>query len=275
MNARTGVLLVCLTTVFVVGSSVHWTAEAQGNYTRDALAAADYNAGRLSFLQRCSACHTLADGALDLQGPNLFGMFDRTAGKGVDFSYSDVLQAADFKWTSDRLASWLSDPEGYLPGNTMLIPEAVPEADRLNMISFMMVETGAADWERPAVKVVSAEELAKPPSERFPSFWNHLMTNTTRYRWVAGESELRFDVYYNTDGSVSSNREGVFGFWHITKRDMFCYALMGLPMEPAYMVQCFPVAAMAIPRFAEELWQSEPTENVTLYGGIVPGRPDS
>jgi len=139
----------------------------------------------------------------------------------------------------------------------------------------MMVETGAADWERPAAKVVTAEELAKPPSERFPSFWNHLMTNTTRYRWVGEDSELRFDVYYNTDGSVSSNRDGVFGFWHITKQDMFCYALMGLPMEPAYMVQCFPVVAMAIPRFAEELWQSQPTENVTLYGGIIPGRPDT
>jgi cytochrome c len=228
-------------------------ALAQPEMTRDALANADYRAGRIAFLQRCSACHTLAEGALALQGPNLFQMFGRKAGTLPDFSYSDALAAADFQWTPDRLAAWL--------------------ADRLNMISFMMVETGAADWDRPEIVTAAAEDRTKPPAERFPSFWNHLMTNTTRYRWVEGDAELLFDIYYNTDGSVSSSREGVFGFWHLTERDMFCYALTGLPIEPPYMVQCFPVAAMAIPRFAEELWQSKPAENVTLYGGILPGRP--
>lgn len=251
-------------------------AGAQVILTRAALVEADYAKRRLAFLRRCSACHTLAEGALDLQGPNLFGMFDRRAGQLDTYVFSDALVEANFTWTPDRLDAWLADPEGYLPGNTMLIPEAVPEDVRLDMVSFIMVETGAADWERPdIVTEVSAEERAKPPSERFPSFWNHLMTNTTRYRWVEGETEVRFDVYYNTDGSVTSNRDGVFGFWHITDRDMFCYALTGLPMEPPYMVQCFPVVAMAIPRFADELWQSSPAENVTLYGGIVPGRPGS
>ena len=261
--------------IFALSLSVS-TASSQEILTRDALAGADYMAGRLTFLQRCSACHTLADGALDLQGPNLFGMFKRTVGTLESFAFSPTLEAADFRWTPDRMEAWLADPEGYLPGNTMLMPEPVPEELRLDVISFMMVETGAADWERPDVQTtVSAEERARPPEERFPSFWNHLMTNTTRYRWVEGDTELKFDVYYNTDGSVSSSREGVIGFWHITERDMFCYALTGLPMEPPYMVQCFPVAAMAIPRFAEELWQSSPAENVTLYGGIVPGRPGS
>ena len=265
--------LKCIALVLMLGCS---GAQAQERFTRDLLAGGDYMAGRLAFLQRCSACHTLADGALDLQGPNLFGMFGRQAGALDSFAYSDVLEQADFAWTPDRMAAWLADPEGYLPGNTMIIPEPVPEEQRLPMISFMMVETGAADWERPDVLVTeSAEQRARPPSERFPSFWNHLMTNTTRYRWVEGDTELRFDVYYNTDGSVSSNREGVFGFWHITERDMFCYALTGLPMEPPYMLQCFPVAAMSIPRFAEELWQSSPADNVTLYGGIIPGRPGS
>ncbi len=249
-------------------------AVSQTNLTRDELAAADYRAGRIAFLQRCSACHTLAEGALALQGPNLFAMFGRQAGADPEFSYSDVLADAGFEWTPDRLADWLADPEGYLPGNAMLIPEAVPQDDITNMISFMMVETGAADWERPEIETVSAEERAKPPAERFPSFWNHLMSNTTRYRWVEGEEEIIFNVYYNTDGSVTSDKDGVFGFWHITERDMFCYALTGLPLEPPYMVQCFPVAAMAIPRFAEELWQSEPAANVTLYGGILPGRPN-
>jgi len=40
------------------------------------------------------------------------------------------------------------------------------------------------------------------------------------------------------------------------------------------MVGCFSVAAMAIPRFAEELWVSKPQPGVKLHGGMVPGRPD-
>ena len=54
-----------------------------------------------------------------------------------------------------------------------------------------------------------------------------------------------------------------------------CYAAYGIPIEPKYMVECFPVAAMAIPRFREELWESKPSTDWTLYGGILPGRPDS
>jgi hypothetical protein len=37
-------------------------------------------------------------------------------------------------------------------------------------------------------------------------------------------------------------------------------------------VECFHVAAMAIPRFTRELWRSEPQQGVKLYGGILPGR---
>lgn len=50
-------------------------------------------------------------------------------------------------------------------------------------------------------------------------------------------------------------------------------ALQGLPIRPNYFVRCFPVAAMAIPRFSEQLWQSPMYGGAVLYGGILPGRP--
>jgi hypothetical protein len=156
----------------------------------------------------------------------------------------------------------------------MMIPEAVPAADRVPMIAFMMLETGAADWPRPKLAAAPEEDMTKPLSERFPSFWNHLMTNTTRYRWQADGKELSFDVYYNTDGSVGSSLAGVSGFWHANAKNMFCYALNGLPLDPPYFVQCFPLAAMAIPRFGDSLWQSTPRPGVTLHGGIIAGRPE-
>ena len=250
---------------------------AQENVTFAELKSADYLKGKQTFQGRCSACHTLAEGSSNIAGPNLWGVFERVAGSSDDFRYSATLVEADFEWSPDQLDAWLSDPKGYLPGNIMGIPEPVPAADRLDLLSFVYVETGAADWPRPETAMSAAQQdRSLPPSERFPSFWNHLMYNTVRYRWVnesAGE-EFSFEAYNKTDGSIASNVKGLTGFWYITERDFFCYALTGMPVGVGQMVECFPVAAMAIPRFAEELWTSKPQKDVELHGGMTPGRPD-
>jgi len=251
---------------------------AQERISMEALQAADYMKGKRTFQGRCSACHTLADDSGDIAGPNLWGVFDRVAGSKASFRFSDTLVAADFKWSPDRLDAWLDDPQGYLPGNIMGIPEPVPAADRLELLSFMLIETGAVDWPRPEVNFAAEQaDRERPYSERFPSFWNHLMYNTTRYRWedtTTGE-EFRFDVYFRPDGLVSSSEKGIKGFWRIDERDFFCYGLTGLKISKVgHMVECFPVAAMAIPRFSEELWTSKPQPGVKLHGGMQPGRPD-
>ncbi len=251
---------------------------AQERLTMEALQAGDYMKGKQTFQGRCSACHTLADDSGDIAGPNLWGVFDRVAGSKPGFRFSDTLNAADFEWSPDRLDAWLNDPQGYLPGNIMGIPEPVPAADRLDMLKFMLIETGAVDWPRPEINFAAEQaDRERPYSERFPSFWNHLMFNTTRYRWedtTTGE-EFRFDVYFRPDGLVSSSEKGIKGFWRIDDRDFFCYGLTGLKISKVgHMVECFPVAAMAIPRFAEELWTSKPQPGVNLHGGMQPGRPD-
>jgi cytochrome c2 len=253
------------------------TTMAGDEPTLEALKAADYMKGKRGFQSRCSACHTLADSSGDIAGPNLWGVFDRVAGTKPGFTYSNALHAADFQWSPSRLDAWLDDPKGYLPGNIMGIPEAVPETERLNILSFMMIETGAVDWPRPETNFADAQaDATKPPSERFPSFWNHLMFNTAHYRWEneqAGEN-FRFDAWFKTDGTVVTSEKRVTGFWHITNKNFFCYALTGMPVGIGHMVECFPVAAMAIPRFAEELWVSKPQPGVKLHGGMMAGRPD-
>jgi cytochrome c2 len=267
-----------LVVVLFAVASPGWAVEPSA-IPRDVLAKADYVKGRAAFQSRCSACHTLAEGSADLAGPALFGMFARQVGTKPDFDFSPVLKKAKFTWTPERLAAWLADPKGYLPGNLMLIPEAVPERDRINMISFMMVEAGAADWPRPEiVNVNAAVDTSKPYSERFPSFWNHMMFNTVRYAWERpGQPEYVVDVYYNENGSVTSNQKGVEGFWHIAEGGpgpaRFCYALQGLAVEPGVVVECVPVAAMSIPRFNERLWRSKGYQGQVVHGGILPGRP--
>jgi len=59
----------------------------------------------------------------------------------------------------------------------------------------------------------------------------------------------------------------------VDERDFFCYALYQIPAGPKQFVECFPVIAMSIPRFSQELWESKPAPGVTLFGGILPGRP--
>ncbi|MCC5795060.1 MAG: c-type cytochrome [Chromatiales bacterium] len=243
---------------------------------RQALIDADYQQGRTAFQQRCSACHTLAEDSANLFGPNLWEMMGRKAGVLEDFDeFSDAMRESGITWSPATLMAFISDPMGFIPGNTMMIPEPVPERDRVPMISFIMLETGAADWPRPESAMVQDAGVAPgaPVSERFPSFWNHLMSNTTRYRLVTEEQEFIFEAYFNTDGSVDTNLERARGFWHIDESDMFCYAIYELPIRPAQFVECFPVGAMAIPRFNPELWRSRPAEGMELWGGITVGRP--
>jgi cytochrome c len=249
-------------------------ALAQQALTRDALAGADYVVGRRAFQMRCSACHTLAEGGSDLTGPNLWGVVGSKAGTRGDFPYSDALKGAGITWSADRLDRFLADPAKDVPGNRMAIPEGVPSPDRLALISFMMLETGGADWPKPELpKVVVDPDKSKPIEERFPSFWNHMMSNTTRYRMVTAGGELVFKAYFNPDGTITSDHEKIRGFWRPDERDFFCYALYGIPLKPDQLVECFPMVAMSIPRFAEQLWESKPVEGVQLYGGILPGRP--
>jgi cytochrome c2 len=250
---------------------------AQEALTIESLKSADYMRGKRAFQGRCSACHTLAADSGDIAGPNLWGVFERGAGVKAGFGYSDTLRTADFAWTPERLDAWLADPKGYLPGNIMGIPEPVPQADRANILHFMLIETGAVDWPRPEAAFAEEQtDRSRPPSERFPSFWNHLMFNTARFRWEDTESgeNFRFEAYFMPDGAVVTDSKRMRGFWRINEKDFFCYALYGMPVGVGSMVECFPVGAMAIPRFSEELWTSRPMKGIQLHGGIQPGRPE-
>jgi len=67
------------------------TTFAQDQLTNEVLQSADYARGRLAFQQRCSACHTLADGGANLAGPNLWGVVNNPAGSKEGFAYSAAL----------------------------------------------------------------------------------------------------------------------------------------------------------------------------------------
>ena len=102
---------------------------------------ADLDNGRRAFA-RCRSCHTVTEGGPNMTGPNLWGIFGRTAGSHAGYNYSPALKAAGFDWDADRLDHWLQNPRSFLPGNKMTFPGLADATDRRDVIAWLKVETG-------------------------------------------------------------------------------------------------------------------------------------
>ena len=109
---------------------------------QDAYAAADTSRGKTLSMQ-CRACHTLEQGGANVLGPNLFGLFGRSAGSLVDYSYSVALATGGFTWTPRALDAWLAQPFAFLPGNRMSFPGLPDRDDRNAVIAFLLKHTDA------------------------------------------------------------------------------------------------------------------------------------
>lgn len=113
---------------------------------QDVYASADTARGEALSMQ-CRACHSLDDGGASIVGPNLFGIFGRTAGSAPEYPYSDALAASGFVWTPRALDAWLAEPFAFLPGNRMSFPGLPEREDRNALISYLLQHTnsGTAD----------------------------------------------------------------------------------------------------------------------------------
>lgn len=103
---------------------------------------ADLANGRRQF-RRCASCHTVEEGGPNRVGPNLHGLFSRGAGEAEGFNYSPALINSEIEWTPEHLDAWLADPRGYIPGNRMSFVGLREEADRRDVIAYLMIEAAA------------------------------------------------------------------------------------------------------------------------------------
>lgn len=89
--------------------------------------------GELVF-NRCIGCHYLRDGILHGIGPDLQGIVERPIAGAKDYNYSHALKSFSGKWTAEKLAAFLQNPDKFAPGALVRIPPIQNPKDRASLI---------------------------------------------------------------------------------------------------------------------------------------------
>jgi cytochrome c len=108
----------------------------------DTARAEDLPGGEL-FANQCGTCHVLSPTPEQRQGPNLYGVIGRQAGKLKGFKYSPALARAKFTWSKETIDSWLTDASRVVPGAVMPYRQADP-AIRAKIIDYIAAAGGVA-----------------------------------------------------------------------------------------------------------------------------------
>lgn len=100
--------------------------------------AQDAAAGKRAFL-KCAACHSIAKGAPNKIGPNLFGVVGRKAGTAPGFRYSAAMKAkgASITWDAATLDKWLTRPSAVVPGTSMAFGGVPNATERASIIAYL------------------------------------------------------------------------------------------------------------------------------------------
>jgi cytochrome c len=99
-------------------------------------AAANATAGQAVF-NRCKVCHTIEAGGRNVVGPNLHGIFGRTAGSVPNFTYSPAMKESGVVWNDDTMAKYLRDPKQFIPGDRMAFPGIKDEEQLADLLAYL------------------------------------------------------------------------------------------------------------------------------------------
>ena len=87
--------------------------------------------------KKCRACHQVGDGAKNVVGPILNGIFGRKAGSIEGFKYSDANKESGLTWDDTTFATYIKDPKAAMPGNKMAFVGVKDDKDIADLIMFL------------------------------------------------------------------------------------------------------------------------------------------
>lgn len=104
------------------------------------LADANVAKGEAQF-KKCAACHTVAKGGPNNQGPNLWGIVGAKVAHRSNFAYSDAVKGHGGSWDWDAMSAWLESPRKYIPGNKMSFAGIANPKDRADLIAYLNTQS--------------------------------------------------------------------------------------------------------------------------------------
>ncbi|WP_377848891.1 c-type cytochrome [Bosea sp. UC22_33] len=98
--------------------------------------AQDIAAGERSFA-KCRACHQVGEGARNLVGPELNGLFGRHSGAVEGYSYSAANKNSGLTWDEATFADYIKDPKAKIPGTKMIFVGIKSEKEIKDLTAFL------------------------------------------------------------------------------------------------------------------------------------------
>jgi cytochrome c len=98
--------------------------------------AEDIQAGEQVF-KKCRACHAVGVDAKNKVGPQLNGLFGRSAGSVEGYRYSDANANSGIVWSEENFAEYIRNPRGYLPGTKMAYVGLKKDDEVVDIIAYL------------------------------------------------------------------------------------------------------------------------------------------
>jgi len=86
---------------------------------------------------KCRACHQLGEGAKNMVGPVLNGLFGRKAGTVEGFNYSDANKNSGITWDEPTFREYIKNPRAKIPNTKMVFVGLSDERDIEDLLAFL------------------------------------------------------------------------------------------------------------------------------------------
>lgn len=98
--------------------------------------AQDVEAGQRSF-NKCRPCHQVGEGAKNIVGPILNGLWGRKSGTIEGYNYTDANKNSGITWDDATFTDYIKDPKAKIPGTKMVFAGIKNEKEINDLMAFL------------------------------------------------------------------------------------------------------------------------------------------